>query len=289
MADGLLKKCYLTGCLLVALSILCSYRFQPSCTFVWQGTLQEISFRNGLIVIDNAPQWLSDELEVRKLLRTPYNTRPVRSTGELIAAIRAHLRAIQLYERHDHPIREMCAPLGVLLLPLTGPRLFLFIGSWRRRRIRWANGLCVVCGYDLRCTQGTCSECGTLHPRAIAMVSPMRLTIGFCMVVVWIVAITLSIVSYVVRPKIARLPPISNFYTSSDAGGTYLRPEPWRKIVAVKVCIFTGRSCPSAACALLPKSSSFRTCDLKSTLNPGWCTFVRSVRRIPWQGGLNFE
>lgn len=56
-------------------------------------------------------------------------------------------------------------PCGVvILLPamILGATTYVVVG-WRRNRRRARQGLCQVCGYDLRATPHQCPECGTLY------------------------------------------------------------------------------------------------------------------------------
>ncbi len=41
------------------------------------------------------------------------------------------------------------------------------LGAWRmtQQRERWAQGLCIYCAYDLRCSTDRCPECGWRIPR----------------------------------------------------------------------------------------------------------------------------
>jgi hypothetical protein len=59
----------------------------------------------------------------------------------------------------------LCVPYWVFVLvttvlPLTAARSYLL--RWRQSR----NGLCAVCGYDLRATPDHCPECGTVPVKA---------------------------------------------------------------------------------------------------------------------------
>jgi hypothetical protein len=50
---------------------------------------------------------------------------------------------------------------GMALIPMAW---WFFVFRERREKSRWAaEGLCMVCGYDLRHSSGRCPECGTFH------------------------------------------------------------------------------------------------------------------------------
>jgi hypothetical protein len=51
--------------------------------------------------------------------------------------------------------------LGVAVLAAVLPAAWLLQAQWERLRQRKEQGLCRVCGYDLRATPGRCPECGS--------------------------------------------------------------------------------------------------------------------------------
>ncbi|HEY7087300.1 MAG TPA: hypothetical protein VH518_04375 [Tepidisphaeraceae bacterium] len=50
----------------------------------------------------------------------------------------------------------------VITLALAVPLTAMVVRRWVIRRKRSANGLCLVCGYDLRASPGRCPECGAI-------------------------------------------------------------------------------------------------------------------------------
>ena len=67
-------------------------------------------------------------------------------------------------------------PYCVLLVPCI-PGLLALLPAWRRRR-RVRQGLCGICGYDLRATPQRCPECGTMVDCRAAASSRARGTIA---------------------------------------------------------------------------------------------------------------
>jgi len=76
------------------------------------------------------------------------------------------LRGWELRIPHTYLI-VLTALLPILVIPVWLMRLV-------RRRLRYAEGLCPGCGYDLRASPGRCPECGrpTAHPTGAAGTAP---------------------------------------------------------------------------------------------------------------------
>jgi hypothetical protein len=70
----------------------------------------------------------------------------------------------------DISLRAQIVPIWLIVLPLAIFGLWggLRIAADRRRQKRRRQGLCPVCGYDLRATQERCPECGAIPDKVKA-------------------------------------------------------------------------------------------------------------------------
>jgi hypothetical protein len=65
-------------------------------------------------------------------------------------------------------LRMMAVPWPVLSLLFGAPSVFLILRARRRYR-RFANNLCLTCGYDLRHSPERCPECGTARAAEVSL------------------------------------------------------------------------------------------------------------------------